>query len=486
MRWLKKMTAAVLTVAVTVMTMVCVPTISAKADGENPTNRELVANALTHLGAGYSQGSDRWGTDKYDCSAFVWQMLRSVGFFGTIPSTTASWRSYLSGKQVGDTFQMYCSRNGVQTLQTFVITAAGDSCMDVNPISYPEGTIVLQNGHIFISLGDYSRFMTEDAVQTEANVRNYLIGRYPEVDANLFYGINPYFGNSNVYCQASEKVWKIDAGTYTGVSVRNKTVVADGTQTVYYAFRLVDGQDIYYTDSQVTSVDENGYTITAKVSSAAQLLRAEAYTWTEAGGPENAIRQDVVLDGSDTVTYQLNIADMENQHGVYYTNLYIYDVNGSRARTKQAVTVPYPQPTIQRTWITDLDTTGYTVFVEFDNAEYVDKVQIPTWTEYNGQDDLIWHDAKVDGNVAYYHVNINEHGSEGGVYNSHVYVTCVDGNSSVETLRVEVPLSVVQKSGVTERTIPNIEHDEEMLQAIVGEATLQVNRQSTISNGNNK
>lgn len=358
--------------------------------------------------------------------------------------------------------------------------------MDVNPISYPEGTIVLQNGHIFISLGDYSRFMTEDAVQTEANVRNYLIGRYPEVDANLFYGINPYFGNSNVYCQASEKVWKIDAGTYTGVSVRNKTVVADGTQTVYYAFRLVDGQDIYYTDSQVTSVDENGYTITAKVSSAAQLLRAEAYTWTEAGGPENAIRQDVVLDGSDTVTYQLNIADMENQHGVYYTNLYIYDVNGSRARTKQAVTVPYPQPTIQRTWITDLDTTGYTVFVEFDNAEYVDKVQIPTWTEYNGQDDLIWHDAKVDGNVAYYHVNINEHGSEGGVYNSHVYVTCVDGNSSVETLRVEVPLSVVQKSGVTERTIPNIEHDEEMLQAIVGEATLQVNRQSTISNGNNK
>lgn len=484
MKWLKKMTAAVLAVAVTVMTMVYVPTISVKADGANPTNRELVANALTHLGAGYSQGSDRWGTAKYDCSAFVWQMLRSVGFYGTIPSTTASWRSYLSGKQVGDTFQLYCNRNGVQTLQTFQITAMGDSCMDVNPISYPEGTIVLQNGHIFISLGDYSRFMTEDAEQTQANVRNYLMSRYPEVDANLFSGVNSYFGNPNVYCQASEKVWKVDAGTYTGVSVRNKTVVNDGTQTVYYAFRLVDGQDIYYTDSQVTDVNEDGYTITAKVSSAAQLLRAEAYTWTEEGGSENAIRQDAALDGSDTVTYQLDVADMDNQHGVYYTNLYIYDVNGSRARTKQMVTVPYPQPSIRRTWVTDLDTTGYTVCAELDNAEYVDKVQIPTWTEYNGQDDLIWHDAVVDGTVAYYRVNISEHGSEGGVYNSHVYVVGVDGTTSMEALRIEVPLSVIQKSNVTEHTIPNIEQDEEMLHRIAGISTLQSS--SAAVSGNNE
>lgn len=483
MKLFKKISTAVLIFVLVLGTMTFTPVISAKADGISPTNRDIVASALTHLGAGYSQGADRYGTDKYDCSGFVSQMLRSVGFYGTIPSTTASWHSMLGGKQVGDTFQLTCNRGGVATVQTFAIMAVNDSCVDVNPNSYPEGTIVLQNGHIFISLGDLSRFMTGDSESTRVNVINYLIQRYPEVDANLFYGYNGYFGNPNVYCQASEHVWKIDAGTYTGVAVRNKTVLANGSQTVDYAFRLIDGYDITFADSQVTQVDENGYTITAQVGFAYNMVRAVAYTWTEAGGPENYVCDEVPLDGTGTITYHYDISEKDNERGTYYTNLYIYDENGTRARSKQMVVVPYPQPTITKTWITDLDTTGYTVNVEFENPESVASVLMPTWTSYLGQDDIMWHEAVVEGNTASYHVTIAEHGNEGGTYRTHVYVNCLDGTQYVDTLGIDIPSSVVQKIGVLELSVPNIEQDREMIDIVANHIIQAPNQQNLIFNG---
>ncbi|MGN0299312.1 MAG: GBS Bsp-like repeat-containing protein [Lachnospiraceae bacterium] len=462
----KKMCAMILVCSVLCTLFAFTPSISVRAEGDSPTNRDIVASALTHLGAGYSQASSaRYGTAQYDCSGFVQQMLRSVGFQGYIPSTTADWRRKLSGMQVGSTFQLACVRNGVSTVQTFEIVAVGDSCTGVNVTSYPEGTIVLQNGHIFISLGDLSRYMTGDTAETEENVRQYLMQRYPEVDASLFYGTNPYFGNPNVYCQSNESVWKIDAGTYTGVCVRNRTIVADGTQTVAYAFRLVDGCNISYADAQVTETTEYGYTITAQVGFAYHLTRAVAYTWTEAGGPNDYVCQEVVLDGSNQITYRFNISDLRNQHGVYYTNLYIYDENGTRARTKQMVYVPYPEPTIQNAWISDVDVTGYTVHVEFDNPDSVESVQMPTWSSYQGQDDIVWHEAVIEGNTAAYRVNILNHKNEGGEYNTHIYVNCMDGTSYTYALSVEVPNSIVQNTNNLRLQKINLELDKQILQA---------------------
>lgn len=85
-------------------------------------------------------------------------------------------------------------------------------------------------------------------------------------------------------------------------------------------------------------------------------------------------------------------------------------------------------PTISNLRITNVTKTGYTVSCTFDDNVMVEKVEFPTWTTKDGQDDIIWHSGIINGNTAYYTVNINEHGNQYGEYETHVYVYDVQGN----------------------------------------------------------
>lgn len=48
-------------------------------------------------------------------------------------------------------------------------------------------------------------------------------------------------------------------------------------------------------------------------------------------------------------------------------------------------------------------------------------VWFPTWTSNNGQDDIIWYDAKLSAETAYLTINKANHNNESGVYNTHIY-----------------------------------------------------------------
>ena len=47
---------------------------------------------------------------------------------------------------------------------------------------------------------------------------------------------------------------------------------------------------------------------------------------------------------------------------------------------------------------------------------------MPTWTEANGQDDIVWHQASVSGNTASFYVPVSAHKGESGAYITHIYV----------------------------------------------------------------
>ena len=51
----------------------------------------------------------------------------------------------------------------------------------------------------------------------------------------------------------------------------------------------------------------------------------------------------------------------------------------------------------------------------------ISKVEIPVWSENNGQDDIVWYEAEQSQGKWYIDVDASQHGYDTGTYNAHVY-----------------------------------------------------------------
>ena len=133
------------------------------------------------------------------------------------------------------------------------------------------------------------------------------------------------------------------------------------------------------------------------------------------------------IDGTPSGTYNpvWRIEAYSDDYGVCVTNAITGTAGNQVARY---VFVPYvekttPAPTITSAKVSNVSSDGYTVTVTFDAQEGVSSLQLPTWTEKNGQDDLVWHNASVSGNTATFHVKASDHKGETGSYITHIYLT---------------------------------------------------------------
>ena len=133
------------------------------------------------------------------------------------------------------------------------------------------------------------------------------------------------------------------------------------------------------------------------------------------------------IDGTPSGTYNpvWRIEAYSDDYGVCVTNAITGTIGNQVARY---VFVPYvekttPAPTITSAKVSNVSSDGYTVTVTFDAQEGVSSLQLPTWTEKNGQDDLVWHNAYVSGNTATFHVKASDHKGETGSYITHIYLT---------------------------------------------------------------
>lgn len=133
------------------------------------------------------------------------------------------------------------------------------------------------------------------------------------------------------------------------------------------------------------------------------------------------------IDGTPSGTYNpvWRIEAYSDDYGVCVTNAITGTAGNQVARY---VFVPYvekttPAPTITSAKVSNVSSDGYTVTVTFDAQEGVSSLQLPTWTEKNGQDDLVWHNASVAGNTATFHVKASDHKGETGSYITHIYLT---------------------------------------------------------------
>ena len=94
-------------------------------------------------------------------------------------------------------------------------------------------------------------------------------------------------------------------------------------------------------------------------------------------------------------------------------------------------------PVISNVQVKDITPEGYTITCTVTDNYKIEKVQFPTWTDKNGQDDLVqdWkNDPKIsgtkNGDTYTFYVNISDHNNETGIYKTHIYAWDKQGNSS--------------------------------------------------------
>ena len=96
-------------------------------------------------------------------------------------------------------------------------------------------------------------------------------------------------------------------------------------------------------------------------------------------------------------------------------------------------------PTIKNAKVSNITGNGYDVSCDVSDNVGLDRVEFPTWTPANGQDDLIWHKATVSNGKATFHVNRSDHKNEFGTYCTDIYAYDKAGNlQTYKTLVVEL------------------------------------------------
>ena len=225
------------------------------------------------------------------------------------------------------------------------------------------------------------------------------------------------------------------------------------------------------TAASVSDVNPSGgtYKVTATIQAPAGLSRVQFPAWTADGGQDDLIENwsnDMKVSGSVTslggdtykAVYVVNTADHNREYGVYNTQVYAYDTLGRSAKWECAPVDMGKVPTITKVEIKNVNyTTGlYTVYVYVDDPAAVARVQFPTWTEKNGQDDLAenWEtDTSVSGtrqdgsNFWSYTVKRSDHNGEEGNYITNIYVYNTAGQYAFYKLTMDLskPISGVVK-----------------------------------------
>ncbi len=103
-------------------------------------------------------------------------------------------------------------------------------------------------------------------------------------------------------------------------------------------------------------------------------------------------------------------------------------------------------PVISDVAVSNVTEDGYQVTCTVTDDFGLREVRFPTWTEYNGQDDLqknwsVAESAKgtVTGNQVVYQVRVQDHDYESGLYYTHIYAYDRAGHQSVAVLSCTVP-----------------------------------------------
>ena len=170
----------------------------------------------------------------------------------------------------------------------------------------------------------------------------------------------------------------------------------------------------------------------------------------------------------DNGEWQTTNSQKYTENGTIYARLWD-GTNAGEEIYKPITNIDKTAPTATNIEIKNVTPAGYDVYVYGvkDNGSGVNRVQFPTWTEARGQDDIQpnWQTGasskgtkQADGTTWVYHVNITDHKTEAGEYNTHIYAyDNLENGKCIGTKKITVPMVKITydenyvKDGITNK-----------------------------------
>ena len=171
--------------------------------------------------------------------------------------------------------------------------------------------------------------------------------------------------------------------------------------------------------------------IVSEVSSPQGLREVLLPTWSNENGQDDLIWHKAQKQSDGTYKFTVRSSDHKNSVGDYSVHLYYIQNDGKMVgvggtTTKVSVAKPEGKLTIANN---DPKTGTFDVIVsEVSSLQGVREVLLPTWSNENGQDDIIWHKAQKQSDGTYkFTVRSSEHKNSVGDYSVHLYYIQNDG-----------------------------------------------------------
>ena len=274
------------------------------------------------------------------------------------------------------------------------------------------------------------------------------------------------FDNWTTYTDTSLST-HLDKGSYYARVAAVNNDAAKYTFSDYVTFAVSNPPTI--SDLEV-KYDTSGYTIKCKVSDQGSgINRVQFPTWTVKNDQDDIQsswwdnpQARGEINGNE-VTYRVNISEHNNELGEYVTHIYAYDDSGNyECYAVPHITIENQKPIISNVKIKDIDTTGYTVQCKVidEGGSGINRVQFPTWTLADGQDDLFsnWETDSnssgiLDDDYVTYRVNISDHNNELTDYKTHIYAYDNCGNYVCygELPSIDIPALTTTSSTTTQK-----------------------------------
>jgi len=171
--------------------------------------------------------------------------------------------------------------------------------------------------------------------------------------------------------------------------------------------------------------------IVSEVSSPQGVREVLLPTWSHDQGQDDIIWHKAQKQSDGTYKFTVRSSEHKNSVGDYSVHLYYIQNDGklvgvSGTTTKVSVAKPEGKLTIANN---DPKTGTFDVIVsEVSSPQGVREVLLPTWSNDQGQDDIIWHKAQKQSDGTYkFTVRSSEHKNSVGDYSVHLYYIQNDG-----------------------------------------------------------
>ena len=166
-------------------------------------------------------------------------------------------------------------------------------------------------------------------------------------------------------------------------------------------------------------------------------------TWSDSNGPDDLVWHKAVLQSDGSYRATIKASDHKNEDGKYNVHVYYVDQNNQRSYITETTTEVRQARRSGTILIqnNNKDTGTFDVIIkDVYSPKGVRTVQVPTWSDKDGQDDIRWYEATRQANGDYkVSVKASDHKNSTGKYHIHLYYIQNDGSRvGVGTTTTEV------------------------------------------------